>query len=73
MERVANYVTNLIFKMEQLDENFVGSTWVETSARHDEAQSTSEIAYQQQAAERWQPGGPARRSDSQSEQTRGPQ
>jgi preprotein translocase subunit SecA len=40
----------LIFRMEQLDENFVGSTWVETAARHDEAQSTSEIANQQQAA-----------------------
>jgi len=26
---VGNYVTDLIFKMEQLDEGFVGSTWVE--------------------------------------------
>ena len=34
---VANMVTDLIFKMEQLDEGFVGSTWVETEARHDEA------------------------------------
>ncbi len=47
---VANYVTDLIFKMEQLDEGFVGSTWVETEARHDEALSTSDIAEQQQAA-----------------------
>ena len=47
---VAERTTDLIFRMEQLDENFVGSTWVETSARHDEAQSTSEIANQQQAA-----------------------
>ena len=39
-----NYVTDLIFKMEQLDEGFVGSTWVETEARHDEALSTSDIA-----------------------------
>lgn len=45
-----NYVTDLIFKMEQLDEGFVGSTWVETEARHDEALSTSDIAEQQSAA-----------------------
>ena len=45
-----NYVTDLIFKMEQLDEGFVGSTWVETEARHDEAMSTSDIAQQQQEA-----------------------
>ena len=42
--------TELIFRMEQLDEGFVSSTWVETSARHDAAQSTSEIAQQQQQA-----------------------
>ncbi|QEG36512.1 preprotein translocase subunit SecA [Bythopirellula goksoeyrii] len=47
---VANYVTNLIFKMEQLDEGFVGSTWVESAAIHEEAPSTSDIAEQQQAA-----------------------
>jgi preprotein translocase subunit SecA len=47
---VANYVTNLIFKMEQLDENFVGSTWVESAAIHESAPSTSDIAEQQQAA-----------------------
>ena len=28
---VGNYVTDLIFKMEQLDEGFVGSTWVESA------------------------------------------
>jgi preprotein translocase subunit SecA len=42
--------TELIFRMEQLDEGFVSSTWVETSARHEGAQSTSEIAQQQQQA-----------------------
>jgi len=47
---VANYVTDLIFKMEQLDEGFVGSTWVETEARHDEAPAASDIAQQQQQA-----------------------
>ena len=47
---IGERTTDLIFRMEQLDENFVGSTWVETSARHDEAQSASEIASQQQAA-----------------------
>ncbi len=43
-------VTNLIFRMEHLDENFVGSTWTETQARHDEAGPTTEIGQQQQAA-----------------------
>ena len=43
-------VTDLVFRMEQLDEEFVGSTWVETSARHDAAQSASEVASQQQQA-----------------------
>jgi len=47
---VANYVTDLIFKMEQLDESFVGSTWVESEAIHEEAPPTSEMAEQQQAA-----------------------
>ena len=41
-------VTDLIFKMEQLDEGFVGSTWVETAAVHEAAPSTSEMAQQQE-------------------------
>ena len=47
---VAGYVTDLIFKMEQLDEEFVGSTWVESAAIHEEAPAASDIAAQQQAA-----------------------
>jgi preprotein translocase subunit SecA len=47
---VGNYVTDLIFKMEQLDENFVGSTWVESRAIKEEATPASEIERQQQAA-----------------------
>ena len=43
-------VTDLIFRMEQLDEGFVGSNWVETSAVHEEAPAASEIALQQQQA-----------------------
>ena len=39
-------VTDLIFRMEQLDQDFVGSTWVETSARKDEAVTASEAAQQ---------------------------
>jgi preprotein translocase subunit SecA len=49
-DSIGERTTDLIYRMEQLDEGFVGSTWVETSARHDEAQSASEIASQQQAA-----------------------
>ena len=29
---IGNYVTDLIFRMEQLDESFVGSTWIEGAA-----------------------------------------
>jgi preprotein translocase subunit SecA len=42
--------TDLVFKIEQLNDEFVSSTFIETSATHAEAQSTSEIARQQQAA-----------------------
>jgi len=47
---VGDYVTNLIFRMEQLDERFVGSSWAQAEAVHEQAPSTSEIARQQQAA-----------------------
>ncbi len=36
--------TDLIFRMEQLNEDFVGSTWVETEASHAESTNTSEMA-----------------------------
>lgn len=47
---VGERVTDLVFRMEQLDEGFVGSTWVESAAIHEEAPSQSDIAQQQQAA-----------------------
>ena len=47
-ESVGQRVTDLVFRMEQLDEGFVGSTWVETSATHADAQSVSDMAEQQQ-------------------------
>jgi preprotein translocase subunit SecA len=47
---VGNYVTDLILRMEQLDEGFVGSTWVESQAIKEEATPASEIERQQQAA-----------------------
>jgi preprotein translocase subunit SecA len=49
-DTIGERATDLLFRMEQLDEEFVGSTWVETSARHDQAQSTTEIAQQQEEA-----------------------
>jgi preprotein translocase subunit SecA len=49
-ESVGERVTDLIFRMEQLDEGFVGSTWVETAATHAQAESASEIARQQRDA-----------------------
>jgi preprotein translocase subunit SecA len=42
-------VTELIFKMEQLNEEFVGSTWVETAADHAEAGRPARSPQQQQA------------------------
>ncbi len=42
-------VTDLIFRMEQLDEGFVGSTWTEAEARHDDATGAGAIAQQQEA------------------------
>jgi preprotein translocase subunit SecA len=47
---VGERVTSLIYRMEQLDESFVGSTWTETEARHDEAPPPSDIGEQQQEA-----------------------
>jgi preprotein translocase subunit SecA len=49
-ESVGERTTDLIFRMEQLDEGFVGSTWTGAEAVHHEATSASEIAAQQQAA-----------------------
>jgi preprotein translocase subunit SecA len=44
-------VTDLIFKMEQLDENFVGSTWVESAAiKEDAPPSAPGMSEQTQAA-----------------------
>jgi preprotein translocase subunit SecA len=49
-DSVGERTTDLIFRMEQLDEGFVGSTWTEAEAIHQDAQSAGEIASQQQAA-----------------------
>jgi preprotein translocase subunit SecA len=47
---IGDRVTDLFFKMEQLDENFVGSTWKETAAIHEQAPSQTDIGDQQQSA-----------------------
>ncbi|HEX3997653.1 MAG TPA: SEC-C metal-binding domain-containing protein [Pirellulales bacterium] len=47
---VGERVTDLIFKIEQLDQEFVGSTWKESRAVHEEAPGTQDIARQQQSA-----------------------
>jgi preprotein translocase subunit SecA len=39
---IGDQATSLIFKMEQLNEDFVSSTWVETSATHAEAPGATE-------------------------------
>jgi preprotein translocase subunit SecA len=45
---VEERATDLFFKMEQLDENFVGSTWSEGEAIHDDAGSTTQQLLTQQ-------------------------
>jgi len=45
---IGDQATSLIFRMEQLNEDFVHSTWVETSAVHAEAMSASEEYRQSQ-------------------------
>ncbi|MGW8255990.1 MAG: preprotein translocase subunit SecA [Thermoguttaceae bacterium] len=47
---VGERVTDLVFKMEQLDPGFVSSTWAQAEAVHQDAGGVSEIDAQQQAA-----------------------
>ncbi len=49
-QSIGGRVTDLIYRMEQLDEGFVGSTFVETTASHAAAETASDIAKQQQQA-----------------------
>jgi preprotein translocase subunit SecA len=42
--------TDLVLRIEQLDQEFVGSMWKETAATHAEAQSTSDLVRQQEQA-----------------------
>ncbi|MEX0793818.1 MAG: SEC-C metal-binding domain-containing protein [Pirellulaceae bacterium] len=49
-QSVGDRVTDLVYKIESLNEDFVSSTWKETEARHDSAASTSDIAHEQDQA-----------------------
>ena len=51
VQRLGEQVTDLIFRMEQLNEQFVGSTWVETSATHADAVSSSDAVRMQETGE----------------------
>ncbi|MEQ8848124.1 SEC-C metal-binding domain-containing protein [Botrimarina sp.] len=44
---VGAYVTDLVFRMEQLNEDFVSNTWADATAKHEEAATLSEAAQQQ--------------------------
>ena len=46
-ESIAQQTTDLIFRMEMLDKGFVGSTFKETRAVHEEGPSATELAKQQ--------------------------
>ena len=41
-DSVGERMTDLIFRMEQLDEGFVGSTWTEAEAVHEDASAAGE-------------------------------
>ncbi|TWU07677.1 preprotein translocase subunit SecA [Stieleria varia] len=49
-ESIGEQVTDLIFRMEAFNEDFIRSTWVDASTRHDEAQSISSAAAASQPA-----------------------
>ncbi len=44
---IGEQTTDLVFRMERLDEGFVSSTWAGATARHDEAASAAQVAEQQ--------------------------
>lgn len=46
---IGAYVTDLVFKMEQLNEDFVSNTWADATAKHESASSLSETASEQSA------------------------
>jgi preprotein translocase subunit SecA len=50
-ESIQERVTDLVFRMEQLDDDFVSATWVETAATHDEAKSAASLADEEQGRE----------------------
>ena len=47
---IGERVTDLVFRMEQMNENFVSNTLTETSARHDAPPAQSEISQEQNEA-----------------------
>ena len=49
-ESIAQRTTDLVFRMEMLDEGFVSSTFVETKAVHRQAPSATELAAEQETA-----------------------
>ncbi len=48
--QIGERVTDLVFRMEQLDEGFVGSTWAQATAVHEEATSSYGVSEQQRSA-----------------------
>ena len=72
-DSVGERVTDLIFRMEQLDEGFVGSTWTESEAIHQDAQSAGEIAAAAAGGHRRHGDRPQAAADPQPPAARGPQ
>ncbi len=66
-DSIAVRVTELVFRIEQLDENFVGSTWVETAATHAAAPTAAQLAASEESR---QPEGEAAGEDDKIETIR---
>ena len=50
-QSIQERVTDLVFRMEQLDDDFVSATWVETAATHDAAKSAASLADEEHGSE----------------------
>ena len=72
-DSVGERVTDLVFRMEQLDEGFVGSTWTESRGHPRRRPPASEIAAAAAGGHRRHADRPQARADPQPPAARGPQ
>ena len=63
---IGQRTTDLVFRMEQLNEEFIGSNWVEAKAIHESAPTTSQMASEQERAINSSQGETKDRNDQES-------